>query len=90
MMAFAVSIVDDSPVMRTFIRRVMNLAGYDAAGYVEAAADVILTDINMPGMDGEELLQELDRNGTLLSTPAGAHQCFVAGEGMLAVTISVR
>ena len=88
-MAFAVLIADDSPVMRTFIRRVMNLAGCDAAGYVEAA-DVILTDINMPGMGGEELLQELDRNGTLLSTPAGAHQCFVAGEGMLAVTISVR
>ncbi|MBZ5600850.1 MAG: response regulator [Acidobacteriia bacterium] len=82
-MPFTVLIVDDSPVMRTFIRRVINLAGYADATFVEASdgrealarledcsPDVILTDINMPGMGGEELLQELERNGTLHTTPA--------------------
>ncbi len=74
-------IVDDSPLMRAFIKRVIRLAGYDA-NPLEAAngrealdclkahhADVILTDINMPVMSGEELLIELKNNGTLETTP---------------------
>jgi two-component system, chemotaxis family, chemotaxis protein CheY len=82
-MGFTVLIVDDSPVMRVFIRRVMRLAGFEDAEYLEASdgqdaldrlrtrhVDVILTDINMPRMNGEELLAELDKNGTLSSTPA--------------------
>jgi len=81
-MPFTVLIVDDSPVMRTFIRRVMNLAGYGDAAFIEASdgrdalarletakPDVILTDINMPGMGGEELLQHLEKMGTLRTTP---------------------
>jgi len=82
-MAFCVLIVDDSPVMRTFVRRVMKLAGFDEADYLQAAdgrealaqleahhVDVILTDINMPNMNGEELLRELQSNGALCSVPA--------------------
>jgi two-component system, chemotaxis family, chemotaxis protein CheY len=82
-MAFTVLIVDDSPVMRTFIRRVMKLAGFDDAEYMEASdghealerlessrADVVLTDINMPRMSGEEFLEEMERRGLLSSTPA--------------------
>jgi two-component system chemotaxis response regulator CheY len=74
-------IVDDSPLMRAFIKRVIRLAGYEA-NVLEAAngrealdclewnrADVILTDINMPVMSGEELLTELKKNGTLAKTP---------------------
>jgi hypothetical protein len=36
-MSSVVLIVDDSPVMRTFIRRVMKLAGFEDAEYLEAA-----------------------------------------------------
>lgn len=74
-------IVDDSPLMRAFIKRVIALAGYESAA-LEAGngrealeclkvhrADVILTDINMPVMSGEELLMELKKNGTLETTP---------------------
>jgi two-component system, chemotaxis family, chemotaxis protein CheY len=81
-MAFRVLIVDDSPVMRTFIRRVMNLAGFEDADYAEACdgedalrqleaqrADVILTDINMPRMNGEELLRQLAESEALRSIP---------------------
>ncbi len=32
--------------------------------------DIILTDINMPGMNGEELLLKLQADGTLKTTPA--------------------
>lgn len=82
-MAFTVLVVDDSPVMRTFIRRVMKLAGFEDAEYLEASdgrealerlearsADVVLTDINMPRMGGEEFLEEMARRGMLNSTPA--------------------
>jgi two-component system chemotaxis response regulator CheY len=82
-MAYSVLIVDDSPVMRSFIRRVLNMSGFEvgecseAGNGIEALAllsahrvDVILTDINMPGMNGEELLRRLSVDGTLKTTPA--------------------
>ena len=82
-MAYSVLIVDDSPVMRSFIRRVLSLSGFEvgecseAGNGIEALAllsahrvDVILTDINMPGMNGEELMRRLSADGTLKTTPA--------------------
>jgi two-component system, chemotaxis family, chemotaxis protein CheY len=82
-MAYSVLIVDDSPVMRSFIRRVMRLSGFEVGECFEAAngeealaelkvhrVDVILTDINMPKMNGEELLKRLEQEGTLKSVPA--------------------
>ncbi|HUA20134.1 MAG TPA: response regulator [Bryobacteraceae bacterium] len=72
-MAFRVLIVDDSPAMRTFIRRVMDASGFDVGAYFQASdgeealellarewVDVILTDINMPRMNGEELLRLIE------------------------------
>jgi two-component system chemotaxis response regulator CheY len=68
-------IVDDSPSMRTFVRRVIDLSGFevssclDAANGVEAlellgehAIDIILTDINMPRMNGEEFVRKLEEH----------------------------
>lgn len=82
-MAYSVLIVDDSPVMRSFIRRVLALSGFEVGEYVEAGngeealtqlaahrVDVILTDINMPRMNGEELLRQLCADGVLKTTPA--------------------
>ena|ERR1700733_5006255 len=82
-MAYTVLIVDDSPVMRSFIRRVLGLSGFDVGEYVEAGngeealaqlgahrVDAILTDINMPGMNGEELLRRLSADGVLKTIPA--------------------
>jgi two-component system, chemotaxis family, chemotaxis protein CheY len=82
-MAYSVLIVDDSPVMRSFIRRVLTLSGFEVgecreAGNGEEAlaqlsahpVDVILTDINMPGMNGEDLLRKLGADGVLKNTPA--------------------
>jgi two-component system chemotaxis response regulator CheY len=81
-MAFRVLIVDDSPVMRAFIRRIVLLCGIEAAEFLEASdgiealavlrrewVDVILTDINMPGMDGEQLLRCLEADNLLKSVP---------------------
>jgi len=80
-MSLSVLIVDDSPLMRNLIRRIVTLAGTELVQCHEASdgqraleqlarvpVDLILTDINMPGMDGEQLLRELNRRG--VTTPA--------------------
>lgn len=67
-----VLIVDDSPSMRRVIRRVIKLSRLDGGLCLEAGdgvealqvldieqVDVVLTDINMPNMDGEQLLTRL-------------------------------
>lgn len=82
-MAYSVLIVDDSPVMRSFIRRVLALSGFEVGECTEAGngeealaqlrahpVDVILTDVNMPKMNGEELLRQLNADGVLKTTPA--------------------
>lgn len=71
-MSFRVLIVDDSPAMRGFVRRVLEASGLDLGAAFEASdgvealdllskqwVDVILTDINMPRMDGEDFVKQL-------------------------------
>lgn len=82
-MPYSVLIVDDSPVMRSFIRRVLTVSGFEVGECLEAgngeealeqlgqrSVDIILTDINMPKMNGEELLQRLCADGMLKTIPA--------------------
>ncbi len=81
-MAYRVLIVDDSAAMRSFIRRVMDVSGFDCSVQLEAAngkealevlrhewVDLILTDINMPTMNGEELVRALESDEALRSIP---------------------
>lgn len=81
-MAFTVLIVDDSPAMRSFVKRVLELSGFEMSACHEAAngkealevlgtewVDVILTDINMPVMNGQELVQNLAANESFGSIP---------------------
>lgn len=71
-MAFRFLIVDDSPAMRAVVRRVLTMTGLDVDGCWEASngqealsllenqpVDLILTDINMPCMDGEQFVARL-------------------------------
>lgn len=77
-------IVDDSPVMRAFVRRTIQVTGLPTSAFLEAGngeealsrlrastepVDLILTDINMPVMDGEGLLVQLKRDPALASIP---------------------
>jgi two-component system chemotaxis response regulator CheY len=70
--AFRVLIVDDSPAMRKFIRRVLDLTGLEITETLDAGngqealdllgknwVDIVLTDINMPVMNGEQFLQRM-------------------------------
>ncbi|MGH9722298.1 MAG: response regulator [Bryobacteraceae bacterium] len=81
-MAIDLLIVDDSPAMRSFITRVIELTGLDVgtclhAGNGEEAlevlarqtVDVVLTDINMPGMNGEEFVSRMAASETLRHIP---------------------
>jgi two-component system chemotaxis response regulator CheY len=81
-MAFTVLIVDDSPAMRAFVKRVLDLSGFQAGTYFEANngqealqvlnkewVDVILTDINMPVMNGHDFVRTLSADETLHSIP---------------------
>jgi two-component system chemotaxis response regulator CheY len=81
-MALQILIVDDSPAMRAFIRRVVKLSGIEVDRYFEAAngaegleqlasnpVDAVLTDINMPVMDGEEFVRRMRADGTTKSIP---------------------
>ncbi len=75
-------VIDDSAVMRQFICRSLNLSGLaftecaQAGNGKEALAllrerqvDVILCDVNMPQMDGEQLLEQIERDPQLRSIP---------------------
>jgi two-component system, chemotaxis family, chemotaxis protein CheY len=80
--AYRILIVDDSPAMRAFVTRVLVLSGLEASACLQAEGgrealellgsewvDAILTDVNMPDMDGEAFLHELAAREELRAIP---------------------
>ena len=74
-MAFKVLIVDDSLPMRSVMKKTVKASGFNVASFFEAAngiealhvlkkewIDLVLTDYNMPDMDGLELIQEMKKD----------------------------
>ncbi|MBW2109037.1 MAG: response regulator [Deltaproteobacteria bacterium] len=81
-MAFNILIVDDSSSMRGVIKKTLEMSGLEVGEIFEAGnglealgvldeqwADVILTDVHMPEMDGFGLLKALNRQGVVSHTP---------------------
>lgn len=81
-MGLKVLIVDDSAVMRHLIARALRMTGLqiDFVGEAgdgvaalialnDAPFDLALVDINMPGMDGEELINRMRRDARYRDTP---------------------
>jgi len=75
-------IVDDSSTARMIIKKCLEIVGYSEARYVEAAngaealekaktgkIDLIVTDINMPVMDGRQLLRRIKTSPRLTGIP---------------------
>jgi two-component system chemotaxis response regulator CheY len=75
-------IVDDSPAMRAFVRRILDMSGLEISRCFEAGdglealrlarqdrVNVILSDINMPVMDGEDLVRQLNADPELCHIP---------------------
>jgi two-component system chemotaxis response regulator CheY len=80
--ALNIMIVDDSRVMRVFLRKVVQLTSLPVGEFCEAAdgeaalqalrehwIDLVLTDINMPRMNGEELVRRLESDSLLCNIP---------------------
>jgi len=78
-MAARILIVDDDPNIRDLLRLHLASAGYDVtvaedaieAGYMvlKAPPDLIISDINMPHMDGFEFIAALKSDKTLPDIP---------------------
>jgi len=77
-MSCNVLIVDDSTILRTCIKKVVKLAGIDEDHIFEAGngeealevletvwTDLVLLDLNMPVMDGEQFAREVRKNPDL-------------------------
>lgn len=71
-MSEKVLVVDDEPGMRSLLTRVMEKEGYTAAACADGGEalqafanedwDLVIADIDMPGMDGIELLKHIRKN----------------------------
>lgn len=81
-MSFSVLIVDDCSMMRTVIRRILGMSGFEMAECYMAGdgdealammrrhrVDLVLSDVNMPRLDGEGLLQQLAADSELCGVP---------------------
>lgn len=78
-MAKTILTVDDSASMRQMIKLTLTGAGYDVTeandgtqGLATArgkAFDMVLTDLNMPGMDGVSMIKEIRKLATYTGVP---------------------
>jgi two-component system chemotaxis response regulator CheY len=81
-MAVNVLIVDDSVVMRSMIQKTMKLSGLQLGEVHQAAngregletlerqwIDLVIADINMPVMTGEEMIEQMQANPNLKTIP---------------------
>ena len=81
-MAFNVLIVDDSPVMRSVLKKTVKMCGFKIGELFEASdgiealevlrqnwVDLVLTDYNMPRMDGLQLIEEMKKDEVFAGIP---------------------
>ena len=81
-MAYNILIVDDSTPMRSVIKKIVKASGFNVGQFFEAAngrealdilnqewLDLVLTDYNMPDMNGLELVEEMNKHEDLKSIP---------------------
>jgi two-component system chemotaxis response regulator CheY len=75
-------VVDDSPLTRKAVRRILGMIPLDLGAVYEAengddalrimthhSVDLVLADLNMPGMPGMEMIAQMRKNDLLKSIP---------------------
>ncbi len=81
-MAYRILIVDDSDIIRRIVRKSISMSGLEVAEIFEAAnglealevldkewVDIVLADLNMPEMNGMELVEKMSEDNLLVSIP---------------------
>jgi two-component system chemotaxis response regulator CheY len=81
-MAYTILVVDDSSSIRAIIKKIIKVSGFDVAEFLDACdgrealsimaanqVDLVLTDINMPNMNGLDLIARIKENERLASVP---------------------
>lgn len=81
-MAYRILIVDDSSTIRRMLKKAISMAGLDVGIVMEAAdgeealaalkenwVDVVFSDIHMPNMSGDQLVEKMAADGLLASIP---------------------
>lgn len=81
-MSYNVLIVDDSKSMRSVIKKMLDLSGFQVGEYLEAVngkealeilednwVDLVLSDVHMPVLDGLGLLRAMSESGLLKDLP---------------------
>jgi two-component system, chemotaxis family, chemotaxis protein CheY len=81
-MAYSVLLVDDSSSIRAIIKKIIKVSGFDVGEFLDASdgqeamaalnettVDIVLTDINMPNMNGLDLIARMKDNPYLADIP---------------------
>lgn len=80
-MSQKVLVVDDSPTLVKFVSFSLKSNGYDVVGasdgmdalekvsHIEGVVDLVITDLNMPNIDGYELIATLRKTPKFAKTP---------------------
>ena len=81
-MGYRILVVDDSVLVRRMLVRMLGFGGFPVDAVYEAEngrqaleclednwIDMVFTDINMPGMDGVELIRRMEERGLLKDVP---------------------
>jgi two-component system chemotaxis response regulator CheY len=81
-MPYNVLIVDDSPIVRKVVEKTLRLSGTELGEVSQAGngrealdllkdhwVDIVFADINMPEMDGIEMVERMEKTGLLKTVP---------------------
>jgi two-component system chemotaxis response regulator CheY len=80
-MSRRILVVDDSPTLVKFVSYSLKSSGYEVVGAcdgmdalekmsnLESDIDLVITDLNMPNVDGYELIATLRKNDKFAATP---------------------
>ena len=74
-MAFTIALIDDEPAIVTALSSLLRSVGYEIRAYASAdtfladcrpAPDCVISDVNMPGTSGAELVRTLQKTNPLI------------------------
>ena len=81
-MSYNVLVVDDSQIVRSVVKKTIGMSGIEVATIFEAGngkealeilnrewVDIVFADLNMPEMNGVELVEKMSEDSMLVSTP---------------------